>query len=107
VTLGGVDLGDTWRHPLARAEDATDGLVPFHKLSQWLSYSLIEPLEWAGFSVVDIDGLTGCRSTATAVCSSMRRARAERPEGAVPHEFGCGSRRMARAHVRCSTASRR
>jgi hypothetical protein len=33
--------------------------VPFHKLSQWLSYSLIEPLKWAGLTVIDIDGLTG------------------------------------------------
>ena len=59
ITVGGVDLGDTWRHPLIEAQDATKGLVPFHKLSQWLSYSLIEPLEWAGSSVVEIDGLTG------------------------------------------------
>jgi hypothetical protein len=59
ITLGGIDLGDTWRHPLVEATDATKGLIPFHKLSQWLSYSLIEPLEWAGFTVVDIDGLTG------------------------------------------------
>ncbi|QRM30521.1 URC4/urg3 family protein [Microvirga sp. VF16] len=59
ITLGGVDLGDTWRHPLVEAPDVTKGLIPFHKLSQWLSYSLIEPLEWAGFTVIDIDGLTG------------------------------------------------
>ena len=59
ITLGGVDLGDTWRHPLVQAPDATNGLVPFHKLSQWLSYSLIEPLEWVDFTVVEIDGLTG------------------------------------------------
>ena len=59
IRLGGLDLGDTWRHPLAKADDATDGLVPFHKLSQWLAYSLIEPLEWAGLPVHDIDGLTG------------------------------------------------
>jgi hypothetical protein len=59
IVLGGIDLGDTWRHPLATADDATSGLVPFHKLSQWLSYSLIEPLEWAGYEVVDVDGLTG------------------------------------------------
>jgi hypothetical protein len=59
ITLGGVDLGDTWRHPLIEAPDPTRGLIPFHKLSQWLSYSLIEPLEWAGFTVIDIDGLTG------------------------------------------------
>ena len=33
--------------------------MPFHKLSQWLVYSLIEPLEAAGFTITDIDGLTG------------------------------------------------
>jgi Protein of unknown function (DUF1688) len=59
IRLGGLDLGDTWRHSLAKAGDATDGLVPFHKLSQWLAYSLIEPLQWAGLTVTDIDGLTG------------------------------------------------
>jgi len=59
IALGGVNLGDTWRHPLIAANDATDGLVPFHKLSQWLSYSLLEPLEWAGYTVDDVDGLTG------------------------------------------------
>nr|WP_205789890.1 URC4/urg3 family protein [Microvirga makkahensis] len=59
ITLGGIDLGDTWRHPLVEAPDATKGLIPFHKLSQWLSYSLIEPLEWAGYTITEIDGLTG------------------------------------------------
>jgi hypothetical protein len=39
--------------------DATSGLVPLHKLSQWLAYSLIEPLQTAGINVTDIDGLTG------------------------------------------------
>jgi hypothetical protein len=51
-SLDGVSLGDTWPHPVA-------GLTPLHKLSQWLSYSLIEPLQEAGIEVVDIDGLTG------------------------------------------------
>jgi hypothetical protein len=59
IQLGGFDLGDTWRHPLAQDAKASGGLVPFHKLSQWLAYSLIEPLQWAGFTVTDIDGLTG------------------------------------------------
>ena len=59
LTLEGVALGDTWRYPALHRGDATDGLVPFHKLSQWLSYSLIEPLQWAAFQVTDIDGLTG------------------------------------------------
>ncbi|MCP3411386.1 URC4/urg3 family protein [Bradyrhizobium sp. CCGB01] len=59
LELGGVPLGDCWRHPAIKADDATAGLVPLHKLSQWLSYSLIEPLQRAGFVVTDIDGLTG------------------------------------------------
>jgi hypothetical protein len=59
LVVNGVALGDCWRHPAIRRDDETDGLVPLHKLSQWLSYSLIEPLEEAGISVVDIDGLTG------------------------------------------------
>ncbi len=59
INLGGVSLGDCWRHPLVRTSDVSNGLVPFHKLSQWMAYSLIEPLQWAGCTVTDIDGLTG------------------------------------------------
>jgi hypothetical protein len=59
IVLGGIPLGDCWRHPAIVASDATNGLVPLHKLSQWLSYSLIEPLQRAGVTVSDIDGLTG------------------------------------------------
>jgi hypothetical protein len=59
LTLAGVSLGDCWTHPAIRTGDATDGLVPLHKLSQWLTYSLIEPLQRAGIDVTDIDGLTG------------------------------------------------
>jgi hypothetical protein len=59
LTLAGVALGDTWRHPLIARGSVTEGLVPFHKLSQWLTYSLIEPLQWAGITVLDIDDLTG------------------------------------------------
>jgi Protein of unknown function (DUF1688) len=59
LTLGGVALGDCWRHPALTTMDATSGLMPLHKLSQWLAYSLIEPLQTAGIRVIDIDGLTG------------------------------------------------
>lgn len=59
LTLGGIALGDCWKHPMLTTEDATSGLVPLHKLSQWLAYSLIEPLQTAGIAVTDIDGLTG------------------------------------------------
>ncbi|MEZ2142283.1 URC4/urg3 family protein [Bradyrhizobium sp. DN5] len=59
LELAGVPLGDCWHHPAIKANDSTEGLVPLHKLSQWLSYSLIEPLQRAGLKITDIDGLTG------------------------------------------------
>jgi hypothetical protein len=58
LELGRHNLGDVGRHPAAQADDPTSGLVPFHKLSQWLAYSLIEPLQDGGTLVVDLDALT-------------------------------------------------
>jgi hypothetical protein len=57
--LEGVALGDAWRHPQAGGEGASAGWVPFHKLSQWLTYSLLEPFESAGIRIRDLDALTG------------------------------------------------
>ncbi|MGO4326576.1 URC4/urg3 family protein [Cupriavidus sp. 2TAF22] len=54
VMLEGVSLGDCWHHPAC-----ADGLVPFHKLTQWLTYSLLEPLEDAGLTVTGLEALTG------------------------------------------------
>jgi hypothetical protein len=59
LTLDGIPLGDCWRHPSLRMADATNELVPLHKLSQWMAYSLIEPLQWAGISVTEVNDLTG------------------------------------------------
>ncbi len=65
AVLHGTPLGDVWPHPWAGGESTrpgslgtTAGLVPFHKLSQWLSYSLVEPLRSAGIEVVALDALT-------------------------------------------------
>jgi hypothetical protein len=55
LTLEGTPLGDAWRHSAIPG----DGIVPFHKLSQWLAYSLLEVLERAGKTVRGLDGLTG------------------------------------------------
>jgi hypothetical protein len=32
--------------------------MPFHKLSQWLTYSMLEPFEWAGVKVRHLEALT-------------------------------------------------
>jgi hypothetical protein len=58
LVVDGVALGDAWRHPAIRTQDRSDRIVPFHKLSQWLTYSLIEPIEQAGVTITDLDGLT-------------------------------------------------
>ena len=55
ISLGGVPLGDCGRHETVPG----DGLVPFHKLSQWLAYSLVEPLQAGGLRVDGLDALTG------------------------------------------------
>lgn len=52
AVLAGKNLGDVWQHPRL-------GWVPLHKLSQWLTYSLCEPLEWAGVRISGLDELTG------------------------------------------------
>ncbi|MBX8690077.1 DUF1688 family protein, partial [Mycobacterium sp. 20091114027_K0903767] len=57
--IDGRPLGDCWRHPAVRGAGLSQGWMPFHKLSQWLTYSLLEPFEWAGVTVTDLDALTG------------------------------------------------
>ncbi|RAM48783.1 MAG: DUF1688 domain-containing protein [Hapalosiphonaceae cyanobacterium JJU2] len=55
VEIAGSNLGDVWFHPAV----SDDGLIPFHKLSQWLSYSLLEPLQELGIQIINLDALTG------------------------------------------------
>jgi hypothetical protein len=59
IVLNGVNLGDVWSHSLLGPKDRVASLVPFHKLSQWMSYSLIEPLTECGLQVINLDDLTG------------------------------------------------
>jgi hypothetical protein len=54
VAIEGVPLGDCWPHAAA-----SGGLVPFHKLTQWLTYSLLEPLLAGGLEVTGLEALTG------------------------------------------------
>ncbi|WP_055475425.1 DUF1688 family protein [Gordonia sp. HS-NH1] len=52
-------LGDCWHHDAVVGPGLTAGWVPFHKLSQWLTYSLLEPFRWSGVRVTGLDELTG------------------------------------------------
>jgi hypothetical protein len=55
----GVNLGDVWRHSTLDPNSFAKSLVPLHKLSQWMTYSLIEPILEAGIPVTGVEELTG------------------------------------------------
>jgi len=57
--VSGVRRGDVWSHSVLNivGRPGSD-LVPFHKLSQWLAMSIIEPMELYGVKFTDLDILT-------------------------------------------------
>lgn len=59
LAIAGVNLGDVWIHPALKGDNPTDQYVPFHKLSQWLTYSLLEPLQELGVEITGLDEMTG------------------------------------------------
>ena len=59
VAIADTNLGDVWPHPALPETDIGTNLVPFHKLSQWLTYSLVEPLQSAELTVSNLNALTG------------------------------------------------
>lgn len=58
LSAQGINLGDVWKHS-SLSTNELDSLVAFHKLSQWMTYSLIEPIEEAGVKVTGVEQLTG------------------------------------------------
>lgn len=68
TNLGGISLGDVWPCSALKMSTANESghLVPFHKLSQWLAYSLIEPIEkilkWKVEGTEDLTGLPEYRN---------------------------------------------
>lgn len=59
LEMASQNLGDTWFYGPLKTEKDVEGLIPFHKLSQWLTYSMIEPIQKAGLPVEGISELTG------------------------------------------------
>ncbi|KAI0726718.1 hypothetical protein C8Q72DRAFT_783034 [Fomitopsis betulina] len=62
TALGGVSLGDVWPCGALRTGSVIDGdtLVPFHKLTGWITYSLVEPIQKIlGWNVGGIEHMTG------------------------------------------------
>jgi Protein of unknown function (DUF1688) len=76
LEIEGNNLGDVWYHP----DVSDDGLVPFHKLSQWLTYSLLEPLQEIGLEITGLDSLTGLPEYRNGgLCLDLQLIRAKDP----------------------------
>jgi len=54
----GVPIGDVWIYPPLKNQEPGSEYIPFHKLTQWLTYSLLEPLQWTGYTIKDMEALT-------------------------------------------------
>lgn len=88
--IGDIAVGDCWRHDGVAGPGMTAGWLPLHKLSQWLTYSLIEPFTWAGVEVTGIDALTGLpeyRNGGLLIDSGVLRLR---DEAAVQQSWNAG-----------------
>jgi len=56
----GTKRGDMWVYsPLKHFGKVGSDMIPFHKLSQWLTYSLLEPFEQLDVHFDDLDLMTG------------------------------------------------
>ena len=66
LSLGGISLGDVWPCRALKTSIVGDELVPFYKLTMWLSYSLVEVFEkrlkWRLQGVEDMTGLPEYRN---------------------------------------------
>lgn len=59
IMLDNTNLGDVWEYSQIPKLEETSNYIPFHKLSQWLTYSLIEPIQEAGIKVENVFEMTG------------------------------------------------
>ncbi|MDX2214437.1 MAG: URC4/urg3 family protein [Oculatellaceae cyanobacterium bins.114] len=81
VAIAGVNLGDVWVHSALPQTALGSQLVPFHKLSQWLTYSLLEPLQELGITITGLDQLTGLAEYRNGgLCVDMGLIQAKQPE---------------------------
>ncbi|TEB23030.1 DUF1688-domain-containing protein [Coprinellus micaceus] len=99
IVLAGLPLGDVWPSPALAASipegsiQESDDLVPFHKLTQWLTYSLIEVIEkvlkWKISGVEDMTGLPEYRNGGllvdTGILTLKENALPIDPKSGLPH----------------------
>ena len=56
--ISSYQLGDVWHYEGISGEPGSENLLPFHKLTQWMAYSLIDAWRMCGIEVIGDDVLT-------------------------------------------------
>lgn len=59
LQAGHIALGDCWHYRPWGAQASFESLIPFHKLSQWLTYSMMETVSESLIQLTDVERLTG------------------------------------------------
>ncbi|MBT4790450.1 MAG: URC4/urg3 family protein [Halobacteriovoraceae bacterium] len=59
IMVNDINLGDVWHYKPLGHEVNAESVICFHKLSQWLTYSLVVPMIKAGFIIDGAEKLTG------------------------------------------------
>jgi hypothetical protein len=59
IDADGVNLGDVWHYSPLGEETNAQTVICFHKLSQWLTYSLVVPMIKSGLMITGAEKLTG------------------------------------------------
>ncbi|KAL5520644.1 hypothetical protein ACEPAF_2645 [Sanghuangporus sanghuang] len=87
TTLGGVPLGDVWPCTALPVTEDGDNFVPFHKLTGWMTYSLLEPLQkiqkWNFTGLEHMTGLPEYRNGGLLVDTGVLTLRS----GVIPASF--------------------
>ena len=79
--LSGIRRGDVWCYsPLKVIGVTASDMVPFHKLSQWLTFSLLEPIESLGVQFTQLELMTGLAEYRNGSGHRRIRIRAEKAE---------------------------
>ncbi|KAI8980595.1 hypothetical protein BD414DRAFT_579468 [Trametes punicea] len=104
TTLAGIPLGDVWPCEALkkRAHAAGEELVPFHKLTGWITYSLVEPIEkvlgWKFEGLENMTGLPEYRNGGLLVDLGVLSLRPGRIPASFYPDSSCGIPKLPPSH---------
>lgn len=79
-THNGRAIGDAWHHSALKSDSVLQGIVPIHRITQWLHYAIAPALSESGlhsFPTTDLSGLPGYRNTGLLIDSGIIQPRSQ------------------------------